>query len=136
VPDRKTTTEQGLGWEHQRTRRRLLVNHVDGTPCPCVASGDCGPGCLCRAAGHALPMYRDATRNPDGLPLQADHTLARSRGGTRADRLMLATCNQSRGAGHAPDRYAAPWWTRDWTQPNTTSRTALAPLTSTQGGGG
>jgi hypothetical protein len=44
-------------------------------------------------------MYRDPSRNVDGLTLEADHTLARSQGGTRADRLLLATCNRSRGDG-------------------------------------
>jgi hypothetical protein len=44
-------------------------------------------------------MWRDPTLNPDGLPLEADHTIARSQGGTHADRLLLATCNRSRGDG-------------------------------------
>lgn len=118
MSDKRTTTERGLGYDHRRTRHRLLTNHVDGTPCPCLASGDCGPGCPCRAAGQALPMYRDARLNTDGLPLEADHSLARSLGGTRADRLMLATCNRSRGNGQRTDRTAAPWWTRDWTSAN------------------
>jgi hypothetical protein len=118
MPDRRTTTEQGLGWEHQRTRRRLLLTHVDGTPCPCLEAGDCGPGCLCRRAGHALPMYRNPSLNPDGRPLEADHTLARSQGGKRADRLMLSTCNRSRGDGSRGTRYAAPGWSRDWSGAN------------------
>ena len=114
---KRTTTEAGLGYEHQRIRRRLLTNHVDGSPCPCGVGTDCGPRCLCRAAGYALPMYRDASRNPDGMPLEADHTLARSQGGRKADRLMLATCNRSRGDGTRSERYAAPWWSRDWMTP-------------------
>ncbi|NUR09343.1 MAG: hypothetical protein HOQ45_20360 [Nocardioidaceae bacterium] len=61
-------------------------------------------------------MYRDPARNPDGMPLEADHTQARSQGGRRADRLLLATCNRSRGDG---TRTVTPtgrpdWWTRDW----------------------
>jgi hypothetical protein len=59
-------------------------------------------------------MYRDASLNPDGLPLEADHTLARSHGGTKADRLMLATCNRSRGAGHRATIVQPTWWSRDW----------------------
>ena len=110
----KTTTEAGLGYEHQRIRRRLMLAHQDGAPCPCGVGTDCGPRCPCRAAGYALPMYRDPTLNADGQPLHADHTLARSQGGTKADRLMLGTCNMSRGDGHNAERYAAPWWTRDW----------------------
>lgn len=94
---RKTTTQRGLGWDHQQQRARLMKAHADGTPCPCQPG--CGPGCLC--ADGPLPMYRDPRLNADGMPLEADHTLARSRGGTRADRLLLATCNRSRGAGHA-----------------------------------
>lgn len=114
MPDRRTITEKGLGAAHRRVRARLMVAHIDGAPCPCLASGDCGPGCPCRKAGRALPMYRDPALNPDGLPLHADHSLARSQGGTRADRLMLATCNQSRGDGTRGDRTASDWWSRDW----------------------
>jgi hypothetical protein len=116
MPDRRTTTERGLGWDHQRTKRRLLAAHIDGSPCPCLDTGDCGPACPCRAAGHALPMYREPTLNPDGRPLEADHTLARAHGGTRADRLLLSTCNRSRGVGHHTDTAGTPtWWSRDWT---------------------
>lgn len=120
---KRTTTQAGLGWEHRRTRGRLLARHQDGTPCPCRVGAECGPSCPCRRAGYALPMYRDPTRNVDGRPLQADHSIARSQGGTKADRLMLATCNASRGNGtrahthtgtHTGSGYREPWWTRDW----------------------
>lgn len=117
MADRKTTTERGLGYDHQRARRRLMQAHIDGTLCPCMDSGDCGPSCICAKAGQPLPMYRTGILNADGLPLEADHTLSRSQGGTRADRLMLATCNRSRGAGQrraVGAGYAAPWWSRDW----------------------
>lgn len=93
------TTERGLGWAHQRDRARLLLDHVDGTPCPCLELNDCGPACPCRRLGIGLPMYRDPLLNVDRRALQADHSRARSRGGTRADRLLLATCNASRGNG-------------------------------------
>lgn len=113
ISNRKTTTERNLGWEHQKNRRRLIAKHIDGTPCPCGVGADCGPACLCRKAGYALPMYRSAALNPDGLPLDADHSQARSQGGMKADRLMLASCNRSRGDG-TRDNLMSPWWDRDW----------------------
>ncbi|MFE5699963.1 hypothetical protein [Rhodococcus koreensis] len=79
----KTTTQRGLGWAHQQQRERLLRAHVDGTPC-----WWCG-----------LPMYRDPARNWDGKPLEADHSRARSKGGTKADRLLCSGCNRSRQDG-------------------------------------
>jgi hypothetical protein len=116
MPARRTTTERGLGWQHQQIRRRLIANHRDGSPCPCLTLDDCGTGCPCRAAGHGLPMFKDAASNPDKRPLEADHTTARSRGGTRADRLILATCNGSRGdgsrGGATSERHT--WWSRRW----------------------
>src|SRR5687767_14145805 len=112
--NRKTTTERGLGWEHQKNRRRLIAKHIDGTPCPCGVGRECGKACICRAAGRALPMYRSAALNADGLPLQADHSIARAQGGMKADRLMLATCNASRGDG-TRDADMPAWWDRDWT---------------------
>ena len=107
-----TTTERGLGWRHQQQRDALLRRHVDGTPCPCQPG--CGPACLC-AGTAGLPMFKDRTRNPDGRVLQADHTLSRSVGkelgvDTQADRLLLATCNESRGRGM---RSTAPAPNRD-----------------------
>lgn len=113
APHRRSTTQRGLGWAHQRRRAGLLRSHRDGAPCPC--GDDCGPACPCRPAGRGLPMYRDPTRNIDRHPLEADHTRARSRGGRHADRLMLAVCNRSRQAGtriySAPTR---PTPSRDW----------------------
>ncbi|WP_239010511.1 MULTISPECIES: hypothetical protein [Rhodococcus] len=78
-----TTTERGLGWKHRQQRDRLLRNHVDGSPC-----------WWCNQ-----PLHRDPTRNWDGRSLHADHSIARSRGGTIADRLIHDTCNKSRGDG-------------------------------------
>lgn len=118
TPRKQTTTQKNLGWAHQQQVRRLFARHVDGTPCPCLDLDDCGPGCPCRAAGHGLPMYRDPDRNVDGRTLQADHTVARSQGGTKADRLLLATCNGSRGDGNRTpndEPFTRPaHWTRDW----------------------
>lgn len=60
-------------------------------------------------------MYRTPERNPDRMPLEADHTLARSLGGTRADRLLLATCNRSRGNGtRAHETFTPTRTSRDW----------------------
>lgn len=77
-PRRKSTTERGLGWRHQRQRRRLLAMHVDGTPC-----WWCGQ-----------PMYRTQD-------LDADHSESRHYAGPHvlADRLMHASCNRSRQQG-------------------------------------
>lgn len=61
---------------HRRDRARLLAALVDGTAC-----GHCG-----------YPMYRDQQ-------LDADHSDAVTLGrGGRADRLLHASCNRSRGA--------------------------------------
>lgn len=78
-----STTSRGLGWDHQKNRARLMRSHTDGTPC-----WWCGRG-----------MYRDKTKNWDSQPLEADHTQARSQGGTKADRLLCSTCNRQRGDG-------------------------------------
>lgn len=79
----RTTTQKGLGYRHQKTRDRLLREHSDGTPC-----WWCGE-----------PMYKDKTRNPDGLSLAADHSTARAVGGKDADRLLHGSCNSARGDG-------------------------------------
>jgi hypothetical protein len=106
----KTTTQRGLGWDHQRRREQLMRNHVDGARCPCQPG--CGPSCPCQdlPPGEGLPMYRDAKRNVDGRPLEADHTRARSRGGTKADRLLLSVCNRSRGAGEVVTLVTSREW--------------------------
>lgn len=78
----KTTTQRGLGWDHQKQRDRLIRAHVDGTIC-----WWCG-----------LPMFKTQR-------LEADHSLPRSQGGTKADRLLHgynqngSRCNQERGNG-------------------------------------
>lgn len=84
MSSRKSTTARGLGWNHQQNAARLHRTHTDGTPC-----WWCGK-----------PMYRDPQRNWDHHTLAADHTIARAHGGTRADRLLHATCNKQRGDGH------------------------------------
>ena len=81
---RTTTTERGLGYEHQKNRKRLLANHIDGKPC-----WWCG-----------RPMYLADTRNWDNEALAADHTLTRAmHNGTKADRLLHGICNKQRGDG-------------------------------------
>ncbi|QDF19683.1 HNH endonuclease [Corynebacterium phage Dina] len=80
----KTTTERGLGWDHQQQRARLLKLHVDGTPC-----WWCGE-----------PMYRSQA-------LDADHIQARGNGGRKADRLLHASCNRSRQKGERDDQRPA-----------------------------
>jgi len=106
-PKKRTTTAKGLGWTHQKQRAALMAKHVDGTLCPCQPG--CGPGCPC--VDDPLPMYRDPRMNIDGRPLAADHQLSRSQGGTRANRLLLATCNESRGDG---TREVPLVTSRDW----------------------
>lgn len=73
---RRTTTQRGLGHDHQKQRKRLLAQLKDGDLC-----GWCNQ-----------PMTRD-------MELDADHSLARAKGGRRADRLLHAACNRSRGSG-------------------------------------
>lgn len=79
----KTTTQRGLGWNHQKTRTHLLTHHHDGKPC-----WWCG-----------LPMYREPERNWDNAPLEADHETSRDHGGHKANRLLHMTCNRQRGNG-------------------------------------
>ncbi|GAA3962993.1 hypothetical protein [Gordonia caeni] len=47
-------------------------------------------------------MHSDPARNPDGAPLEADHSKARAIHGHKnnpADRLLHHRCNRQRGAG-------------------------------------
>lgn len=60
-------------------------------------------------------MYREPKHNHDGLALHADHSLARSLGGTLPDRLLHATCNESRGDGtRTSPATLTVGTTRDW----------------------
>lgn len=96
------TTARGLGWQHQRTRAQLLAQHTDGTPC-----WWCG-----------RPMFKQPERNWDTAPLEADHTLSRSQGGTRADRLLHSVCNRQRQDG-----------SRDHLRPAVTGSSSAIPPT-------
>ncbi|UVK59019.1 HNH endonuclease [Gordonia phage KappaFarmDelta] len=89
---RPNPEQRGLGHAHKQQVKHLKTRHVDGTPC-----WWCGK-----------PMYLDRTRNPDYNPtspdpasgsLAGDHTLARTHGGTLADRLLHGRCNKQRGDG-------------------------------------
>ncbi|MDK7047785.1 hypothetical protein QP324_04240, partial [Corynebacterium sp. UMB0012] len=54
----ETTTQRGYGYkQHQKTRKNLLFNLVDGTECEYCAR----------------PMFRDPAKNFDGAALEADH---------------------------------------------------------------
>lgn len=79
----KTTTQRGLGWKHRQQREALLRRMSDGS--------------LCWWCNR--PMFKQAERNWDNRALAADHTIARAVGGTRADRMLHATCNGQRGDG-------------------------------------
>lgn len=89
----KSAHQRGLGHAHRKQREHLLRQLTDGTPC-----------WWCNK-----PLHHHPTNNWDHAPLEADHTLARSQGGTRADRLLHMTCNRERGDG-----------TRDHQRPATT----------------
>ncbi|MGW1559073.1 HNH endonuclease [Streptomyces sp. NPDC002144] len=72
---RKTTTQQGLGWEHQQARAKALKDLRDGDPCP-----------FCYG-----PMFREQK-------LDYDHVIPRSQGGTDGPRrLSHASCNRRAG---------------------------------------
>jgi hypothetical protein len=85
------TTARGLGWKHQQIVATLIRKLTDGT--------------LCWWCG--LPMFKDKHHNWDHLKLAGDHTVPRIHGGTRADRLLHATCNKKRGDGSRDDKRPA-----------------------------
>lgn len=71
---RLTTTQQGLGWEHQRQRRSMPP--PQGDPCPYCFK----------------PMWPD-------MELDADHVLPRADGGTNGPlRWAHSACNRRDGA--------------------------------------
>jgi hypothetical protein len=69
---RGTTTERGLGWDHQRQRDQQV------TEVP-----------YCERCGHT-----GSIRNP----LTGEHTTPRAHGGTDVDMTLCRSCNSSRGA--------------------------------------
>lgn len=75
---RPTTTEQGLGWEHQRARAAAIADLA------------ANPGRSCWRCKR--PMYV-------GQALDFDHVISRVLGGHRGPRkLAHASCNRSAGA--------------------------------------
>jgi len=78
------TTAVGLGYQHQRDRKRAIEAMPDGSPCP-----------LC-----GQPMHKQAARNYDGQPLHYDHVIARALSpGTRGPmRLTHGRCNVKAGS--------------------------------------
>jgi hypothetical protein len=76
---RGTTTERGLGYDHQRRRAALLPAAI-GTHCPLGVSPRC-TGLM-----------------TDPRLMQLDHSTPRALGGTRGDRIVCASCNASAGA--------------------------------------
>ncbi len=85
------TTQRGLGYHHQQTRKRLLAAHIEGTVCPFHGSDPKCPG----------PMYL-------AQGLDADHSLARVNGGRVADRLAHSACNRRAGQRLSAQRRATP----------------------------
>lgn len=72
---RKTTTQQGLGWEHQQARAKAMREFRDGDPCPFCNEG----------------MYLDQK-------LDFDHVIPRSQGGADGPRrLSHSWCNRQAG---------------------------------------
>jgi hypothetical protein len=92
---RRTTTQRGLGYPHQREGKRLRAGLRDGTPCPY-----CGRG-----------MYRWQELDVDDWP-------GRMFGGPQIKRLAHRYCNRSAGARMGnrlrgqQRRWAGPsrWW--------------------------
>jgi hypothetical protein len=72
---RLTTTQRGLGYDHQRTRRERLAQLRDGDPCP-------------RCGG---PMFRSQH-------LDLDHLPGRVFGGPQVKLLAHRSCNRRAGA--------------------------------------
>ena len=78
---RRTTTERGLGREHQQRRAALLPGAL-GTRCPGVG----------KWAGRCGVLMVDPRR------MDLDHTVPRALGGTVGDRIVCSRCNRSAGA--------------------------------------
>lgn len=93
MASKKSTTERGYGYDHQKDREYLIFNHADGTPCDW-----CGQ-----------PMYIEPAKNFDHKPLHADHTKASEKAaGGRADRLLHELCNKRKG--HSDEEHGPGWY--------------------------
>ena len=76
---------RAYGSRHQKRRRALMAQHVDGAPCDW-----CGKS-----------MFKNKEENFDRRALEADHedAVADSGGYLLATRLLHGSCNGSRGKG-------------------------------------
>lgn len=107
--DASSTTARGYGFSHQKTRRRLIAKHVDGSPC-----WWCG-----------LPLYGDRKKsmNWDGRALAADHSGESASSGGVADQLLHFNCNSQRQDGRNDDvrpviTGRSPWESLDFSYRN------------------
>ena len=97
----RTTSQRGYGSEHQRTRQRLLRQHVDGAPCV-----------GCGSPMHKATQELDAA-HPRGMAVSLNP-------GSKADHLEHAACNRSAGnetrtpLSETARLDRAQWTTRDW----------------------
>lgn len=86
------TADRGYSSRHRKKRESLFAQLEDGTPCP-----ECGE-----------PMYRDATKNFDRAPLEADHPkgyaqkYADNKRANLPRRLIHRRCNRSGGSWDKP----------------------------------
>lgn len=80
--DPRTTTQRGLGSEHQKARRALLAKLSDGDPCA-----------RCASRGIYHPMLRRYTRL-----LEVDDFPGRVFGGPQTKALSWRRCNRQAGA--------------------------------------
>lgn len=89
-----TTTERGLGADHQTTRVQALTSLQDGDLCA-----------RCQLRGIKHPMYRHLVIWKDGKPtspwLDLDDFPGRASGGQQVKRLSYRGCNRSAGAALA-----------------------------------
>ena len=84
--------KRGLGHDHRRQRARLIN----------LLKAKTRAGATIRCWWCGEPLHAEPALNPDGKPLEADHSKPRSRYGTDhnpADRLLHHRCNRERGDG-------------------------------------
>lgn len=72
--DRGTTTERGLGWDHQKRRAKLMQFAI---------------GTICELCGELILP---------GQKLHLDHSTPRAHGGQHGDRIVHGECNDRAGA--------------------------------------
>jgi hypothetical protein len=88
---RLSTTQRGLGGDHQAARKAALAALRDGDPCA-----------RCELAGIYHPMTRSLITWVNGVPssrfLDLDDFPGRAFGGPQVKRLSWRKCNRSAGA--------------------------------------